>query len=164
MKPGQDISLQGYNSFGINAKARHFAIFSNTVELEELASQDPKLNTLILGGGSNILFTKDFDGLVLKNDIKGIQEVPVPMSATTRSRGSTRANARARSASSFHTLRRASHSGATASKKLRLLAARAARTRSSACRSRAATGSWPRARLASAHASAQGPGSGAVNR
>ena len=31
--------------------------------------------TLILGGGSNILFTKNYDGLVLKNEIKGIEEL-----------------------------------------------------------------------------------------
>jgi UDP-N-acetylmuramate dehydrogenase len=71
----QDISLRRYNTFGIEAKARWFASFSNVEELEELLLPDSRLPTLILGGGSNILLTRDFDGLVLKNQVKGIQEL-----------------------------------------------------------------------------------------
>jgi UDP-N-acetylmuramate dehydrogenase len=47
--------------------------FSNTEELSALLTHNSQLLTLILGGGSNILLTKDFDGLVMKNEIKGIE-------------------------------------------------------------------------------------------
>ncbi|MGQ0737436.1 MAG: UDP-N-acetylmuramate dehydrogenase [Bacteroidota bacterium] len=85
MQIQENISLRPYNSFGIDAKARYFASFKDTDELEELTTPtfakalagkpDSRLPTLTLGGGSNILFTKDYDGLVLKNDIKGITEL-----------------------------------------------------------------------------------------
>jgi UDP-N-acetylmuramate dehydrogenase len=72
-----NIPLKPYNTFGIDVIAKAFAIFSSVNELEEgmnysLSSTN---STLILGGGSNILFTKDFDGLVLKNELKGIAVV-----------------------------------------------------------------------------------------
>src|SRR5215217_4737307 len=72
----ENISLKPYNTFGIDVLAKQFAPFTTTDELQELCtnakfqSSGPKL---ILGGGSNILLTKDFNGLVLKNDIKGIE-------------------------------------------------------------------------------------------
>jgi UDP-N-acetylmuramate dehydrogenase len=75
MQIQENISLKPYNTFGIDAKARYFASFNDTDELEELTTHHSPLTTLILGGGSNILFTKDYDGLVLKNEIKGIQVV-----------------------------------------------------------------------------------------
>jgi UDP-N-acetylmuramate dehydrogenase len=55
--------------------AKRFAGFSNADELSQLLIPDSPLRTLILGGGSNILFTKDYAGLVLKNEIKGIELV-----------------------------------------------------------------------------------------
>ncbi len=72
----QNISLKSYNTFGIDVMARSFASFCSVDELEELYSslQSPA-SSLVLGGGSNILLTKDFDGLVLKNDLKGIEVV-----------------------------------------------------------------------------------------
>ena len=71
----ENISLKPYNTFSIDAKARYFASFKDTDELTELITHNSKLLTLTLGGGSNILLAKDFDGLVLKNEIKGITEV-----------------------------------------------------------------------------------------
>jgi UDP-N-acetylmuramate dehydrogenase len=68
----QHFSLKAYNTFGIDALAEYFAIFSNAEELEELTSLHTGLEKLILGGGSNILFTGNYNGLVLKNEIKGI--------------------------------------------------------------------------------------------
>lgn len=70
-----DFSLKPYNTFGIDVKARHFARFDSVQELQDLLQRaevkdEPKL---ILGGGSNVLFTKDFEGIVLLNGIKGME-------------------------------------------------------------------------------------------
>jgi UDP-N-acetylmuramate dehydrogenase len=69
----QNISLKKYNTFGIDVLSRYFSRFSNSDELTEILIQNPGLNTLILGGGSNILFTDNFDGLILKNEVSGIK-------------------------------------------------------------------------------------------
>ncbi len=71
MKLQENVSLKSFNSFGLDAKARFFARFQSRQELEELL-QNPQYPILILGGGSNLLFTKDFNGLVVKNELKGI--------------------------------------------------------------------------------------------
>ncbi|MBL0328521.1 MAG: UDP-N-acetylmuramate dehydrogenase [Bacteroidetes bacterium] len=70
-------SLKNLNTFGIDASAKYFAEFSSIQDIEELLSNPKFLNTkkLILGGGSNLLFTKNFDGIVLKNNLKGIELV-----------------------------------------------------------------------------------------
>jgi len=67
--------LKHHNTFGIAAKAKYFANFSSEGELAELLKDDicKTEPLLILGGGSNILLTQDFDGLVLANNIKGIE-------------------------------------------------------------------------------------------
>lgn len=75
MQIQENISLKGYNSFGIDANARYFTNFNDTLELGEILSFDPKLKTMILGGGSNILLTNDFDGIVIKNELKGIKKI-----------------------------------------------------------------------------------------
>ncbi len=69
----KNISLKPYNTFGIDVRAKAFTNFETTDELQEGLSVEEK--RIILGGGSNILFTKDFDGLVLKNELKGIEVV-----------------------------------------------------------------------------------------
>lgn len=73
MQIQKNISLKPYNTFGIDAKAKLFAAFKDIDELEELVTQNPKPETIILGGGSNILFTRDYDGMILKNEISGIK-------------------------------------------------------------------------------------------
>jgi len=77
MQIQENVSLKPYNTFGIDVTARYFATFENVAELEEILNS--KLQTsnpkLVLGGGSNILFTKDYSGIVLKNDIIGIEIV-----------------------------------------------------------------------------------------
>jgi len=81
LKIQEHISLKGYNTFGINVAAKYFAEFnsvdelSELLELKKLATTSYPLPTFLLGGGSNILFTKDFDGLILKNNIRGIKTV-----------------------------------------------------------------------------------------
>ena len=69
--------LRKFNTFGIDAVAKQFARFSSSDELEELmanANLPSTFRPLILGGGSNILFTKDCN-LVLKNEIMNLNVV-----------------------------------------------------------------------------------------
>ena len=78
MQIHENISLKPYNTFGIHASARYFTNFTSLDDLEELFSfytKNKLTNTLILGGGSNILPTQDFNGLVAKNEMKGIEVV-----------------------------------------------------------------------------------------
>lgn len=68
-------SLRAYNTFGIDVRARFLARFSSVNELRTLL-EDPvsrKHPRIILGGGSNVLFRGDFDGLVLRNELRGIE-------------------------------------------------------------------------------------------
>lgn len=82
MNINRHFSLRPYNTFGIDARADFFASFHTMEELEEAISEYGRLSAaghqndiLILGGGSNILFTRDYPGIVLKNDISGITVV-----------------------------------------------------------------------------------------
>ena len=75
MQMWENISLKAFNTFGINVSARYFVPFAAIEELEEALELHPQLSPLILGGGSNMLFTRNVDGLVLKNEIKGITEL-----------------------------------------------------------------------------------------
>lgn len=67
-------SLKPLNTFGIDVKAKYFTEITTLENLKELicSSQYKNNQTLILGGGSNVLFTKDVDALVIKNNLKGI--------------------------------------------------------------------------------------------
>ncbi|MCU7694504.1 UDP-N-acetylmuramate dehydrogenase [Haoranjiania flava] len=71
MQVHDHFSLKAYNTFGIDATARHFAVFHDVEELRQLLAISDKEQRLVLGGGSNILLTKNFDGFVLKNELKG---------------------------------------------------------------------------------------------
>ncbi len=77
MQIRENIHLKPYNTFGIDVIAKYFASFRSVVEMEEIlrAPQILQNRQLILGGGSNILFKNNFEGLVLKNEIKGIHVV-----------------------------------------------------------------------------------------
>lgn len=73
----QDKSLQPFNTFGIDVQAKYFSDFSTIDDLREIFTQ-PKFKNeskLILGGGSNVLFTKNQDSLVLRNQIMGIDVI-----------------------------------------------------------------------------------------
>ena len=68
----QHKSLLPYNSFHIDVMADQFVSVSDGDQLREALQKDPGNSASILGGGSNILFTKNVKGLVLKPDIRGI--------------------------------------------------------------------------------------------
>lgn len=74
MQLQKNISLKSFNTFGIDAKCALFCEIKNTDTLLEVIESPDVKNTpkLILGGGSNMLFTKDYNGLVLKNSLRGI--------------------------------------------------------------------------------------------
>ena len=69
----KNISLKKYNSFNIDVNAKEFVEVNSKDELIEIANRTKDKNVLYLGGGSNILFTKDFDGIVIHLNIKGVQ-------------------------------------------------------------------------------------------
>ncbi|PIF47297.1 UDP-N-acetylmuramate dehydrogenase [Chryseobacterium sp. 52] len=72
----ENFSLKPYNTFGVDVKAKYFAEVQSTEELKNAIhySRDHALPVLFLGGGSNILLTRDFDGLAIKLSFKGISE------------------------------------------------------------------------------------------
>ena len=87
--PLENQSLKPFNTFGIDVRARYLAVFGTLEELGELvdwaggrridvqpgAIDVQKTGIIVLGGGSNVLFTRDVDGLVLRNGIRGIELV-----------------------------------------------------------------------------------------
>ena len=77
MNFSENYSLKNHNTFGVDAKANYFATFNSEEELTDLLKSEitQKESLFILGGGSNILLTRNFDGLVLANEIKGIEIV-----------------------------------------------------------------------------------------
>ena len=75
MQIQHNISLKNHNTFGIDAKAKHFISVSSVAELEKILRLKDYQNTFILGGGSNMLLTKDLDALVIHVAIKGIKIV-----------------------------------------------------------------------------------------
>lgn len=71
MKIQKDVSLLPYNTFGIPARAAHFAEVHSVNDLRA-ALRSGIRPVFVLGGGSNVLFTRDAEGLVLKNSLRGI--------------------------------------------------------------------------------------------
>lgn len=72
-----NVSLKPFNTFGIEALCAHFAEINSIEDFSALLKTDIYKTSakLFLGGGSNLLFTKDFNGLVIKNNLKGIEIV-----------------------------------------------------------------------------------------
>jgi UDP-N-acetylmuramate dehydrogenase len=71
----ENVSLKNFNTFGIDAIARYFAEINHADELTELFA-DPQwllVPRLVLGGGSNMLMVDNFDGLVIRLNIRGIE-------------------------------------------------------------------------------------------
>jgi UDP-N-acetylmuramate dehydrogenase len=75
MKFKENHQLKKYNTFGVYAKARYFVELVNDAQILELIQSEnfKRFPKLILNGGSNILFTCNFDGLVIKLNTKGIE-------------------------------------------------------------------------------------------
>lgn len=77
--------LKQYNTFGVEAFAKQYVEVQSEEALVWLFTDQQALTRqrlLILGGGSNILFTKDFDGLVIRINIPGIQHAVSGNTAT----------------------------------------------------------------------------------
>lgn len=77
MKITQNISLLPYNTFGIDVKADYFVEYSSIEELQEVLKSEIVTNQLFLhiGGGSNLLFLKDYSGVILHSAIKSIEKI-----------------------------------------------------------------------------------------
>ncbi len=90
MKIKQDISLKPFNTFGVDAKTKFFAEYDSVEELKNLLqSETVKSNRLLhIGGGSNLLFLNDFDGVILHSRIKTIEVVQEDMLTITLRVGS----------------------------------------------------------------------------
>ena len=73
MKDLENYSLKAHNTFGIDAKCSRFLEFENELEAAEVAQilRKSTLPYIIIGGGSNLLLTKDFEGIVVRSGIKG---------------------------------------------------------------------------------------------
>lgn len=77
MKIKNQYSLKNLTTFGNNVYTKEFIEISSTGEIQELIADRPlfKSRIFVLGGGSNVLFTKDFDGLIINNLIHEIKIV-----------------------------------------------------------------------------------------
>ena len=75
MQIKNDYNLINLNTFGINVNAKLFVVMENEADLVELFSLPEFKNNkkIFLGGGSNVLFTENFDGIVVLNKLKGIK-------------------------------------------------------------------------------------------
>lgn len=71
----ENYDLTKLNSFGVKVHSRYFVEINTQQDFMDLLDTEifKKAERLFLGGGSNILFTKDFDGLVIANNLKGIE-------------------------------------------------------------------------------------------
>lgn len=73
----ENVDLKSYNTLNISVRARYFASIESESQLKEIL-RHPKtegLKIMVLGGGSNVLFADDFDGLILHIEIKGREAV-----------------------------------------------------------------------------------------
>lgn len=74
MKDLRDYSLLGHNTFGIDARCRRFLEYASTEEAQELTTSLTMADhpLLVIGCGSNLLLTRDYDGTVVHSAVKGI--------------------------------------------------------------------------------------------
>ena len=74
MKDLRDYSLKAHNTFGIEAKCARFLEYQSESEAIEVAGilQASTIPYILIGGGSNLLLTRDFEGIVVRSGIKGV--------------------------------------------------------------------------------------------
>jgi UDP-N-acetylmuramate dehydrogenase len=77
MEIQENATLQPFNTFGIEATTRYLVPIHSLSDLQEVLQHEilSKLPRLILGGGSNVLFTKNWEGVTLLNELKGIEVI-----------------------------------------------------------------------------------------
>lgn len=75
MQIQKNISLKPYNTFGLDVKASHFVTINSIEELQKVLALKNYPNKFIVGGGSNMLLTKNVEDLVLHINIKGIKGI-----------------------------------------------------------------------------------------
>ena len=75
VKDFRDYSLKAHNTFGIDAKCSRFLEYETVVEAQEVAKilRESATPYIIIGGGSNLLLTKDYEGIVVRSGIKGVE-------------------------------------------------------------------------------------------
>lgn len=80
MRDIRDYDLKRHNTFGIEARCRRFIEFGSVDELRAVIAglTDADCPLLILGGGSNLLLTRDYEGTVLHSAIRGVEHEEVP--------------------------------------------------------------------------------------
>jgi UDP-N-acetylmuramate dehydrogenase len=76
LKIQENVSLKSFNSFGIDVFAKFFVEINAAEQLNELfaEAQFLEIPRIVMGGGSNMLFTQDFEGLVIRMNIRGISQ------------------------------------------------------------------------------------------
>jgi UDP-N-acetylmuramate dehydrogenase len=77
MQTTNNISLKPYHSFACEETASHFSIITSEKDVEAVANWSKTNNQplLILGSGSNVLFTKNFEGIIAKMELMGIKKL-----------------------------------------------------------------------------------------
>ncbi|OGM31263.1 UDP-N-acetylenolpyruvoylglucosamine reductase [Candidatus Woesebacteria bacterium RIFCSPHIGHO2_01_FULL_44_21] len=75
MKVYTNFSLKKFNTFRVDVEAKYFCEVKSEEELGEVIKKYPDEKRFILGEGANTLFTKNFDGLVIRNSMKGIKKI-----------------------------------------------------------------------------------------
>ena len=75
LKIQENVSLKSFNSFGIDVLAKFFVEINAFEQLNELfaEAQFLEIPRIVMGGGSNMLFTQDFEGLVIRMNIRGLE-------------------------------------------------------------------------------------------
>src|SRR5580692_10535447 len=69
----EKVSLKPFHTFGLEVETRYFTTIHSIQDLEEAIQfvKNKKIPYIILGGGSNVFFRKNYDGLVIRNSITG---------------------------------------------------------------------------------------------